>query len=40
VIEGKAVEFIGTAADNPPMSGVRFDATFLPDLTTYREVSP
>jgi hypothetical protein len=40
MIEGKAVEFAGTAADNPPASGVRFQATFLPDLASYREVAP
>jgi len=40
MIEGKAVEFAGTAADNPPVSGVRFLATFLPDLSSYREVAP
>ena len=34
------VEFAGTGADNMPKTGVRFNAYFLPDLTTYREIAP
>jgi hypothetical protein len=40
LLQGKTVEFAGTGADNMPKTGVRFNAYFLPDLTTYREIAP
>jgi hypothetical protein len=40
LIQGKVVQFAGTAAKNAPVTGVRFNAYFLPDLKTYREIAP
>ena len=40
LVEGKTVQFSGTAADNAPLTGVRFESFFRPDPTSYREVAP
>ena len=40
LIEGKGVQFTGTAAIQPPVTGIRFTAFFSADLATYREVVP
>lgn len=38
LIEGKTLHVAGNAAGNIPSAGVRLTASFLPDVTTYREV--
>jgi hypothetical protein len=38
LVEGKAVNFIGNASDNPPYAGVRLRSWFKPVPSTYREV--
>ena len=40
LLEGKTVNFTGTAADNVPNFGYRLDANYLPDPKTYQEVRP
>jgi hypothetical protein len=40
LLEGKTVNFTGTAADNVPNFGYRLNANFLPDMKTYQEVRP
>jgi hypothetical protein len=40
LVEGKVVDFTGTAADNMPTTGLKLSYCFAPDLTTYREVMP
>ena len=38
LIDGKTLHVAGNAAGNIPNAGVRLTASFLPDVTTYREV--
>ena len=40
LVEGKTVHVIGTAAQDAPYAGVRFNAHFRPLLSTYREILP
>jgi hypothetical protein len=39
LVQGKAVNFVGSAADNPPYQGVRLRSYFKADPTTYHEVA-
>jgi hypothetical protein len=39
-VQGKAVTFNGTAAANLPVTGVRFNFNYLPDMRTYLEYVP
>ena len=38
LVEGKGVNFIGSASDNPPYRGVRLRSWFKPNPCSYREV--
>ena len=38
LVEGKTVNFVGNASDNPPYAGVRLRSWFKPMPSTYREV--
>jgi hypothetical protein len=40
LVQGKTVEFTGSASDNPPYAGVRLRANFRPNPSTYRETNP
>ena len=40
LVQGKVLDFTGTAADNMPTTGLKLSYRFVPDLATYREVTP